>query len=454
MALMSTPRDRRVVAADDARDGIWNPAMETLPRAALRALQGDLLREQVAYVFERAPFFREHMQSAGVRPADISGLDDLRRLPLITKDDMRRWGHEHGDLFAGTACVPPTSLHVVNHSTGTSGQPTVYGLTPNDLGPLGEIFARALWCIGLRPGDRTPMSGMGFWHGWVIGFEVGARRIGAVPYRLACSAATCVEAIFTQWTSADFTALRAFIPELELEFFERTGIRPRDVFPNARFVYGGFDVSGPKRRLIEQLFELPFHNTVGSGDQYFIGGECEHSAPAHHMPEDFFIFEVLDPFTGQPVPSGGVGELVITNLWAEGFPYLRYRMEDMVTFETDPCACGRTSMRMRVLGRLSWSVQVDSGRVFSSQVEDVVWQIPELLGARYQLVRRREQPQATLEVNVGPTTPIADHDVPRLRQQVEAGLNATFHVPSRVTFLDPQAVQVEGIKMARVVFVE
>lgn len=427
-------------------DSLWDPDVEAMPRDQLRQLQGERLAAQAAYVYRHSPLFASLLDAHGTDVRKIASVEDITAIPLLEKESVRRWAADHHDIFGGTACVPPDDLYLVNHSTGTSGAPTVYGLSRRDAEQVADVFARSLHTIGLRAGDRTPLAATAFWHGWVIGFELGLRRLGAVPYRMAFNTMTSAETIFRTWAHADFTALRTYIPEVELEVFTREGFVPTEIFPNARFVYGGFDVSAPKRRLIERIFGLPFRNTMGSGDQYFIGAECASSPPYFHMPEDRFVFEVVDPVTGEPVPPGGTGELVVTNLWAEAFPYLRYRMGDIVTYETDPCPCGRTGMRLHILGRMAWSVNVAGRRIFHGEVEGVVWEVPGLEGAKYQLVRRRAQPQEALEVRVGPPGPV-DDDVARA---LEAALSEAFGVPASATMIAGDELGLKGsIKMDR-----
>jgi phenylacetate-CoA ligase len=430
---------------------LWDAEVEAMPRERLREVQGEALARQVAHVYANGRLQRELYDAAGVRPADIATVDDLTRLPLFTKEHIRAARDASGDIFGGTACVPVDQLRLVNHSTGTSGAPTVYGLTATDTERVADIFARSMHGIGLRRGDRTLVAANSFWHGWVIGFEMGLQHLGAVPFRVSCSAATCVEKQFGGWRQADLTALRTFIPELEMSIFEKDDIDPRAIFPNARFVYAAIDVSAPKRRIIERIFGLPFRNMMGSGDQFFIGAECAHSAPYYHMPEDYFVFEVIDPVTEQPVPPGGVGELVVTNLWAEAFPYLRYRMGDIVTYENDPCPCGRTSMRMKVLGRLPWSVRVGGVRIFHGEVENVLWNRPEMEGAKYQLVRRRSQPQEALEVRVGPRSPVSSDVAEATRLE----MSAAFDVPVVLTVVDPGELGLQNlIKMERLIEID
>jgi phenylacetate-CoA ligase len=151
------------------------------------------------------------------------------------------------------------------------------------------------------------------------------------------------------------------------------------------------------------------------------------------------------------VPPGGVGELVVTNLWAEAFPYLRYRMGDIVTYENDPCPCGRTSMRMKVLGRLPWSVRVGGVRIFHGEVENVLWNRPEMEGAKYQLVRRRSQPQEALEVRVGPRSPVSSDVAEATRLE----MSAAFDVPVVLTVVDPGELGLQNlIKMERLIEID
>ena len=436
-----------------ATAGIWNPTMETLPRSEIEVLQSERLVHQVRYVYENAPVFRQIYDEAGVKPSDIHGLQDLHKLPIVEKDHLRAFREQHGDVFGGGRCVPTSQLYLVNHSSGTTGRPTVYGLTKRDHDTVSEIFARVLYAMGIRPGYKMTVLSSIHWHGYVIGLESGAQRIGAVPFRIAGGPQDVAPTMFERFPDADFDTIISYQPELEMAYIREHSIRPREYFPNLKFLYSAVDMSDARRRMIERVWERPIHNSGGSGDQYYGGGECEHSAPYYHMPDDYFIFEVLDPFTHEPVPPGGTGELFVTNLWAEGFPYIRYRMEDMVTYQTEQCDCGRTSMRLRILGRLPWSVDVQGKRIFSIEVEDVVWDHPQLEAVNYQLVRQRQQPQDQLEVRLAPDEPIPNQDY--IAGEVSEALSARFGVPASVTFLEKGAIGLKGfIKMQRVVDAE
>ena len=437
------------LGAGDPIAGIWNTATETMSRASLRALQDERLRQQFERVFERSALQGERLRAAGLSPARFDGLADLAALPTFSKDDLRAWRLATGDPFGGASSADQRDLAVITHSSGTSGDPTISGLTEADVEVMGELYARALYSIGLRPGDRAPFAATVLWHGAVIGYELAHRVIGAQAYRIACGTADGAKTVLEQWRDADFTVLRSYIPELEIPFLQESGLKPNELFPNARFLYAGIDLSGPKRQLIESTWGMPFRNTFASGDQYLVGGECSHSAPFHHVAEDSVLYEIVDPETGEPLPAGSVGELVVTNLWAEGCPYLRYRLEDLAMLLDEPCACGRTSARIRVLGRAAWSVLVGSRRVFSTEVEEALWSEPALAGVSYQLVRRSRQPQETLRVRLDRNL-VGDIDL----RDVASLLERTLGVPGEAEWA-PSSIALSGpIKIERIVTVE
>jgi phenylacetate-CoA ligase len=186
-------------------------------------------------------------------------------------------------------------------------------------------------------------------------------------------------------------------------------------------------------------------NMLGSGDQFWMCPECPADENWTHAPEDYLIFEVLDPVTKEPVPEEETGVLHVTNLWMESFPFIRYDMEDVVTWKGGRCPCGRTSKRLRMRGRLAWSVRVGQRYVFSQDVEEVLWRREELRAPQYQLVRRHPQPQDALEVRVA-----ADLG-PGTAEELGRVLSEALDVPCTVTAVSPQAVTVKGWKVERVV---
>lgn len=425
---------------------LWNPTIEAMPREDLVRLQGDRLREQVRFVAEASPFYREKLREAGVRPSDVASVEDARKLPVTSKAEFRDFREKTGDIWGGTLCVPSRDVLMAHHSTGTSGRPTVYGVTKRDVDSVAEIYARTLWACGFRPGDRYVVIGGMHWHGAITGFEAGLEAIGVTFFRLMATTPDLVKNIFEMLPDADLDIIPSYLPEIELAYLREKGIRPKDVFPNLRLLFSGQDLTSARRQMIESVWELPLVNVYASGEQYYCCPPVDGFPGYYQMPEDMFLVEVIDPATGEHVPPGGRGELVLTNLWAEACPYLRFNMEDVVTYDVETAPSGRTHMRIKLLGRYAWSVDVGGRPVFHGEVEEVLWSVPAVAGANYQLVRRSRQPQDELVLRLGLAAP--DDAV---LDEVREALSKNLDVPVRIELRDPAEMAAGPVKMQRVV---
>lgn len=428
---------------------LWDPEIETLSRAEIHALQSEKLRRQIRYVYDNARFFRERWQAAGIRPQDIKSVDDLTKLPTFSKEDLRAERDRTDDPFAGTRCVPASQLVFVTHSSGTSGKPNLYGLTHDEYEEAGKIFARSSYMVGIRPGDHLVFPGGLRWHGTILCWDKAFEQVGVTKYYFG----NLVQDIVNQTLEMapdiqDLNVPFVYQPEAEMEYIRSTGLNPKELYPNLKLLWSAVDASPMRRKLLLETWGVPLRNQYGSGDQFWMSGECPHHVRYTHAPEDYFVFEVLDPITNEPVPAGGTGVLHITNLWTRSFPYIRYNMEDMVAYETDQCTCGRTSIRLSIRGRLAWSVRIGENYIFSQEVENVLWAHPQMAGTNYQLVRRKEQPQDMLVVRVVPNQGILS---PVVKEELQANLEHAFGVPSEVISVEASEIGIKGIKMQRVI---
>lgn len=426
----------------------WAPEVETMSRSDLTGLQSQRLRRQVRRVYENSAFFRRLYDDAKVKPSDIRGVEDLHKLPMMGKNDLRQFRAETGDPFSGTLCVPVDQLRRVNKSTGTSGLPNVFGLSNADYDQAADNFARMLWRVGMRPGDRTNnwLEAAMPWHGYSMTAE-GARRLGATVFTLEFDNRQVAPINLELLAGVEMDNIFIYHPELEISYLKEKGIVPREVHPALRFIYSAFLCTDARRQLLESAWGVPYRNMGASGDQYIPASECEHSAPYLHFMEDQFIVEVIDPVTLEPVGPGQEGELVLTNLWAEATPFIRYGMEDVVVVDNTPCACGSTHARVNYRGRNAWSVNVAGKTVFTDDVENVLWRHPETEFSPYQIVRRPQQPQDTLVVRCAAKADASDE----LRDRLTAALTAEIEAPVEVVFVQPEEIAVSTVKFVRVV---
>lgn len=416
-----------------APSDLWEPTYEAMPRSDLRSLQGQRLAEQVAYVYERSWLFRQRMDDAGVSPADITGLDELSLIPTLDKEHMREARTQRGDVWGGALCVPSSQMAIVTHSTGTSGRPNFFGLTLEDLEQVGRIFSRSSYLVGIRPGDHVTIgaSGHGAFVGWTKAFEM----MGVVKCYLSGPNPSMVANLLDLAPDMDcIDALFVYQAERDLQVLKERSINPKEAFPQLRLLWSAVDASPARRRLLLEAFGVPLRNQYGSGDQFWMTGECPDHPYWMHVPDDMFVFEVLDPDTKQPVPPGEMGVLYVTNLFGRACPYLRYNMEDVVTSDDSPCSCGRTTTRLKVHGRLAWAVRTEARYVFSTDVEDILWAHAELGGADYQLIREARQPQHSLTVRVA-----AEGGGP-LARQLEEAMTAALEVPATVELVGPAGI--------------
>jgi phenylacetate-CoA ligase len=346
---------------------IFDPA-EALPPAELRALQGRRLAD-LARRATRVPFYREAFAKAGVRPEDVQGADDVRRLPFTTKADLRE------NYPLGLVAVPRAEIARIHGSSGTTGRPTFVAYSRKDMDLWADLCARFLVAGGLRPEHLCHVAfGYGLFTGG-FGLHQGIERVGAgvVP---AAGGNTPRQVMLLRDLRADVLVCT---PSYALHIAEVA----RAEGPGAGELglslghFGGEPWSDEMRDEIEaQLGILAFNNyglseVVGPG----VSGECGERS-GMHVSEDHFLVECLDPETLEPVPDGKVGELVFTSLTKQAMPVVRYRTRDLASLDRSPCACGRTGARMsRVVGRSDDMLIIRGVNVFPSQVEEALLRV-------------------------------------------------------------------------------
>jgi len=348
----------------------WDPAVETLNPDRLRALQRERLRETVSRAGQ-SPFYREHLAQAGVSEAELNSLDDVRRLPFTTKDDLRSRGRE-------MLTVPWDRLVRLHASSGTTGQATVIYYTRRDVEEWADLVARCLFMAGLRPGDVFQnMMGYGLFTGG-LGFHYGAERLGALTIPAGAGNSRRQVQLMRDHAATAVHIIPSYALYL-LNTFAEMGVDPRDLPLRLAFI-GAEPHSEDMRRRIEAAWGLKAFNSYGLSEMNGPGVafECPEQN-GMHVWEDAFLLEVIDPASGEPAPPGVVGELVFTNLTREGMPLLRYRTRDLASVDDAPCPCGRFHRRLsRIQGRTDDMIIIKGVNIFPLQIDKVLMSLPEV----------------------------------------------------------------------------
>lgn len=346
---------------------MFQPEIETMPREEIRALQLEKLKKQVAYAYNNVAWYRNKMDASGVSPDAIKTLEDVRYLPFTDKQVLR-------DTYPfGLFAVPMNEVARLHASSGTTGKPIVAGYTKRDLDTWSDCIARLAMMAGVVPGDRAQMAfGYGMFTGG-FGLHYGMEKLGAcmIP---AGSGNTQRHLMYIN----DFqTTVLIATPSYALhmcEFGEQQGF---DWAQSSLRIglFGGEPCPPALKEEIERRMHIICTDNYGLTEVMGPGvsGECLCCRDMQHIAEDHFLWEVIDPETGELVPEGTPGELVLTPLDKEAFPVLRYRTHDLTYVITEPCECGRTHARMKkVRTRTDDMLIIRATNVFPSQVEDIL----------------------------------------------------------------------------------
>ena len=376
----------------------WEPAVETLPRAELEALQIGLLREHLDHAYRGSPWYRHAFDAAGVSPREVRSRHDLARLPFVDKKVIRD-RQLAAPLLGDLAAVSEREVVYVSASSGSTGVPTLSPFTADDFDAFQDVQARLFWAAGMRPEDRY-CHALNF-SLFVGGPDViGAQRVGALCVWAGTLPAERLLFLFQQfqptttWTTPSYASYLG-------EAARAHGIDPRRDLRLSRIIVAG-EPGGSvpaTRRAIEELWGADLYDFYGISDIFGASAGMCAEKDGLHVAEDHQLVEVLDPATGREVPDGEPGEMVLTTLRKRARPMIRFRTGDIVTRDRSPCRCGRTHARIRVRGRTDDMFIVNGVNVFPSDVEVVVRSLEDVTGEyRVTLYRDRHLTRFDLEV--------------------------------------------------------
>ncbi len=427
---------------------ILNKAVECMPRGELRRLQSERLVSQVKKCYERVECFRKRMDEKGLCPEDIRGVEDLPKLPFSYKKDLRDY-YPYG-LFA----EPMENVVRVHASSGTTGKRIVVGYTKNDLDMWADCIERMLVAVGVSDKDIVQVSfGYGLFTGG-FGLHSGAEKLGATVIPMS-SGNTALQI----QTMIDFGAtVLCCTPSYAMylgETVENMGVK--DKLSLRVGIFGAEPWSEEMRRQIEDKLGIKAYDIYGLSETMGPGVSCECECQAGmHVWEDNFIPEIIDPDTGEVLPEGSVGELVFTTLTKEAFPVIRYRTRDICSLVYEPCACGRTHVRMRKpSGRSDDMLIIRGVNVFPSQIEEVLLKTSGgKITPNYQIIVDRVNNTDTFEVNVEMSDELFSDDirtVENTEKKITDSLRSVLGIGARVRLVNPKSIERSEGKAKRVI---
>lgn len=354
----------------------WQEDIETMSREKLNALQLDRLKrtiEQAAH----SPFYSRVFKDGGITAESIRSLDDLKKLPFTTKDDLR------ANYPFGMAAIPIKDCVRIHSSSGTTGNPTVVLHSAKDLDQWANQVARCMYMVGLRDTDVFQnTSGYGMFTGG-LGFQYGAERLGALTVPAAAGNSKRQIKFITDFGTTCLHIIPSYATRLA-EVMHELGIDPRKDTKLHTVCIGAEPHSEEQRKRIEELLGVKAYNCFGMSEMNGPGVafECPEQNGLHIW-EDYTIVEIVDPVTLEPVPDGEVGELVLTTINREAMPLIRYRTRDLTRIIPGECPCGRTHKRLaRFQGRSDDMIILKGVNLFPIQIEKILMQFNEL-GSNY-----------------------------------------------------------------------
>ncbi len=427
---------------------IFNVEKETLPRDELAALQLTRLKNQCERVYANVPFYRKAFDEIGVTPAQISSLADLPRLPFTEKQDLRD-GYPY-QMFA----VPKDTIVRLHASSGTTGKATVVGHTQRDLDNWAEMMARSLAAAGLTSLDLIHNAfGYGLFTGG-LGVHCGAERLGATVIPVSGGGTKRQVDLLRDFGATALTCTPSYALYL-YDAAREAGVDIREL-PLRVGVFGAEPWTDEMRADIERKLGISAVNVYGLSEVMGPGvaQECAVAKCGMHLYEDHFLPEIIDPVTGDVLPPGAVGELVLTTLTKEAVPLIRYRTRDLTSLDYTPCACGRTHVRItRILGRSDDMLIIRGVNVFPQQIEAILIDM-EGISPHYEIEVSKAGNLDNLEIKVEFSEAMFVSDevrhIQNREQRLQKAIKDYLGVTAKVRLVEPQSLRRFEGKSSRV----
>jgi len=428
---------------------MFNKDIESMPENKMKDLQLERLKWSVRHAYDNVPFYKKKYDEAGFHPDQLKSLDDMRRVPFITKQDMRD-NYPYG-LFA----VPLNRVVRVHSSSGTTGNATVVGYTKNDVEVFSEVVARSLASYGVTDEDIIQNAyGYGLFTGG-LGLHYGAEKIGALTVPISGGNTPRQIMLIKDFGSTVLCSTPSYALniadyiEVNMPDFDITSTKLR------LGVFGAEPWTEAMRGEIERRLKIDAYDIYGLSEVIGPGvsSECSEKSGLHVF-EDHFYVEIIDPDTGEVLPEGSRGEIVYTSLTKEAFPGIRYRSRDITRLYHDNCKCGRTLVKMeKVTGRSDDMLIIRGVNVFPSQIESVLMEI-EGTEPHYQIIVDRKGSMDDIEVMVEVNEKIFSDEIKILNglsKSIADKFRSSLGISAKITLVEPQAIPRSEGKAVRVV---
>jgi len=434
--------------------------LESLPRNKLRELQDEKLRTMIRYVYERVPFYQQRFREGGIQPDDIRSVEDLPRLPFTRKQDLAE------QYPFGLLAVPRDHVIRIHTSSGTMGKSTVVCYTRNDIELFSEMMARSLVAAGARPGmilHNAYNYGL-FTTG--LGAHYGAEKLGMTVVPTSAGMIEQQMTLILDLKPEVICCPPSYARALGEEFMRRD--IPPEQIGLAYALLGSEPWTESMRTEVDENLGVRCTNLYGLTEILGTGvsQECVEVRTGSHIWEDHFYPEVVDPMTGEPLPDGIEGVLIFTHLSKEAMPLLRFWTGDITSLTHEPCACGRTHVKMSLIrGRSDDLIIVQGRNLYPAQIEAIMKSIPEAV-PYYQIVMTRKGSLDDIEIKVEVAEPIfreiaqetldeqgavADQRMRNLRTSIQSKIKGTIGLTTKVTLLAPGTIpRSEGGRVRKV----
>jgi len=428
---------------------MFNREIETMSESRMKDLQLERLKWSLRHAYDNVPFYKKSFDDAGFHPDQLKTLDDMRRVPFLTKQDMRD-SYPYG-LFA----VPLNKVVRVHASSGTTGNATVVGYTKNDVEVFSEVVARSLGCYGVTDEDIVQNAyGYGLFTGG-LGAHYGAEKIGAITVPVSGGNTPRQIMVMKDFGSTVLCSTPSYALniadyiESNMPDFDMSSLKLRVA------VMGAEPWTEEMRQEIEKRLNVDAYDIYGLSEVIGPGvsAECTEKKGLHVF-EDHFYVEIIDPETGEILPEGSEGEIVYTSLTKEAFPTVRYRSKDITRLYHDSCKCGRTLVKMdKVTGRTDDMLIIRGVNVFPSQIESVLMQ-EEGTEPHYQIIVDRKGTMDEIEVMVEVNEKTFSDEIKvldSLSKNIAHRVKSTLGITAKIKLVEPKSIPRSEGKAVRVI---